>query len=125
MELVNIFLESDAGRVKLSIEESEFVSSWKAIDIFINKLKKYIDVEKSLFYLVIKNKDIFYFKCNKGSVSQLDNEFFTFDENRIFINSYNRIVGIEFIVTDTMPISIYPLRDIYVLATSSSKQFYD
>ncbi|CAC21279.1 41L protein [Yaba-like disease virus] len=129
MEVINIFLESDTGRVKLAIDSCEkdknFIPMWKAVDIFIKKLRKYIDVEKSSFYLVIKNKDIFYFKYNKGSVTQLENEFFTFNENRIFVNSYNEIIGIEFIITDTMPISIYPLNNILILASSNNKQFYD
>ncbi|AOE46402.1 putative virion core protein [Sheeppox virus] len=130
MELVNIFLESDCGRVKIEVQnntndsECKKSSVVKSTNNFIDIINQYINVEKSTFYLAIKNQDIFIFKYDKGKISQIENEFFTFNSELMFVNNYNKITGIEFIVTDTMSIHIYPKVGLSVISSSNNNKFY-
>nr|WGO62670.1 virion core protein [Wadden Sea poxvirus] len=124
MELVNIFLESDTGRSKIIIKYNDKLTIWQYVDKFIDILKQYINVEESSFYLAIKDKDIFVFKYDKGSISLIENEFAVFDENLLLVDDYNYIIGIEFIITNTMPINIFPKNNVIITATVNNHRFY-
>ncbi|WDR52965.1 Virion core protein E11, partial [Monkeypox virus] len=99
MELVNIFLETDAGRVKFVIKNTDDVCASELINKFVELLSEYIHIDQSEFYLVVKDKDIFYFKCDRGSISIVNNEFYVFDEPLLFVKDFTKITGVEFIVT--------------------------
>ncbi|AUL80477.1 hypothetical protein [Vaccinia virus] len=79
MELVNTFLETDAGRVKFAIQNTDDVGASELINKFVELLIEYIHIDQSEFYLVVKDKYIFYFKCDRGSISIVNNEFYVFD----------------------------------------------
>ncbi|ASK51244.1 Virion core protein [Eptesipox virus] len=134
IELVNIFLETDNGRVKLKVneydlEECEACISTnivhKAVEKLVYVLSSYFFIEESIFYLAIKNNDIFIFKCDKGTISIINNEYFVFDESLFFTDQYNKITGIEFIVTESMPCKIKPRNNISISATANNHKFYD
>lgn len=42
----------------------------------------------------------------------------------MFVNNYNKITGIEFIVTDTMSMHIYPKVGLSVISSSNNNKFY-
>ncbi|AEN03634.1 putative virion core protein [Yokapox virus] len=125
MELINIFLETDSGRVKLYIKEDECKNVSYAVKHFINILSDYIDIEQSEFYLVVKDKNIFYFKCDKGSVSIINNEYYVFDENLLFINDYDKVIGVEFVITESMPSRIFSKDGYCIVSVVSTHKFYN
>ncbi|AUI80733.1 virion core protein [White-tailed deer poxvirus] len=131
MELINVFLTADNGRVKLSIigiDENDQCKNIRSINKIIKRIIRvigeYIILQESVFYLVLKSKDIFIFKYNKGHISQVENnEFFVFDENLVFADTFNKITGIEFIITDSMPVMISPKKGISVNVSSFNKKY--
>ncbi|AKJ93695.1 virion core protein [Raccoonpox virus] len=125
MELVNIFLETDTGRVKFSINNTESVCVSELINKFVELLSEYIHIDQSEFYLVLKDKDIFYFKCDRGSISIVNNEFYVFDESLLFVKDFTKVTGIEFIVTESMPTRIVPKNDYAVISVVTNHKFYD
>ncbi|AST09459.1 virion core protein [NY_014 poxvirus] len=124
MELVNIFLETDSGRLKLCCDKRDKTAS-DAVKNFIDVLSEYIDIEQSDFYLVVKDKDIFYFKCDRGSVSIVNNEFYVFDETLLFTSEYDKVTGVEFVITESMPTRLIPRRGYAVTFVVSTHRFYD
>ncbi|WWS32702.1 virion core protein [Variola virus] len=125
MELVNIFLETDAGRVKFVIKNTDDVCASELINKFVELLSEYIHIDQSEFYLVVKYKDIFYFKCDKGSISIVSNEFYVFDEPLLFVKDYTNVTGVEFIVTETMPCRIIPKNNHAVISVVTNHKFYN
>ncbi|AOP31544.1 virion core protein [Skunkpox virus] len=125
MELVNIFLETDAGRVKFVINNTESVCASELINKFVELLSEYIEIDQSEFYLVLKDKDIFYFKCDRGSISIVNNEYYVFDEPLLFVKDCSKVTGIEFIVTESMPSRIIPKNNYAVVSVVTNHKFYD
>ncbi|QDJ95012.1 virion core protein [Hypsugopox virus] len=134
IELINIFLETDNGRVKLKVNEYDLEECnacrsssilHKAVEKLIYVLNSYFFVEESTFYLAIKNKDIFIFKYDKGTISIINNEYFIFDEKLIFTDQYNKIIGLEFIINESMPCKIKPRNNILISTISSNHKFYN
>uniref|UniRef100_A0AAU7E1Y8 Virion core protein n=1 Tax=Rousettus bat poxvirus TaxID=3141933 RepID=A0AAU7E1Y8_9POXV len=133
MELANIFLETDAGKVKLEFDAAHrrpccgtptaLVDA--AADFFMQTLDKYIIVEQSLFYMAVRNKDMFYYKCEYGVLSQVLNEFFVFDN--VFLLATGKeasVSGVSFVITDQFPIIIRPRRRYAVHVYSNNTRFY-
>ncbi len=134
MELVNIFLDSESGRVKILLPHEKIDGECscrlsyvtKSIDYFVKELDKYLHVNKSSFYLAIRDKDLFVFRLNRGSISLVQNEYFLFDDNLLFTEEKGeRILGVEFLVTGDTPVRIVPRDGISVLSSATYNKYYD
>ncbi|QHG62600.1 virion core protein [Cetacean poxvirus 1] len=124
MELINVFLDTDTGRVKIDIVDKKTISIKDAINNIVTLLNNYIVISHSVFYLAIKDKDIFVFKCYNGTVTLVQNDFFVFDDNLIFSNNYDVVKGIEFIITESMPIHIKAKNKCSIKVSASNNRYY-
>lgn len=133
MELANIFLETDDGKVKLTYEHAQGARCRRsgrhmleAAEHFLDVLDKYIFVQDSTFYMAIRDGDMLYFRCDRGKISPVHNEFFVFD--RVFVLSAGNagtVHGVTFVVTDQFPIVVRPRRRLSVHVYSNNTRFYE
>ncbi|AWU47084.1 Virion core protein [Sea otter poxvirus] len=141
MEIVNIFLETNSGRIRIALNTSTHKCSScigecvctnnvirTAINNFLDVLDKYIDINRSIFYIALRDKDMFFFKCDCGTTTLINNEFYVFDHGLIITDDdYNErdILAIGFIITDTLPISILPRENVSISVYSCNGRYYD
>lgn len=128
MELANIFLETDEGKVKLvfarDLRHKTHRDVMYAAEYFMDILDEYISVAGSSFYMAIRDDDMFYFYCDHGSISPV-HDFFVFD--RMFLASSDQagpVRGVAFVITDQFPIVVRPRRKFLVYVYSDNTRFY-
>ncbi|ANS71128.1 virion core protein [Pteropox virus] len=133
MEIINIFLDTESGKIKFSSPaftcgECTRVNYIKnTINTFLDELDKYIDVDKSDFYIAIKDKDIFYFHCVNGTTSMVNNEFYIFNHGLLVSDSEKKetddVQSVVFVITDTLPATVFPRKNVSVTFYSCNNKF--
>ncbi|QGM48751.1 MPPV-127 virion core protein [Magpiepox virus 2] len=131
MELVNIVLESELEKARLVYEVPDKKCRRtgceinKAIKYFLSIIKKLIKLEESTFYMVIRDSTLFTFKYDKGNISLVENNFYTYSKELTSKDcNFSNITGICFTINDEMSISIRPKPGYRVSVRSDNSKYY-
>ncbi|CCD83217.1 conserved hypothetical pox protein [Squirrelpox virus] len=141
IELINVFLTTDAGRVCLSSPrdrcncdaqpcECSPNAHLRALEHFLGELDAYIDVRRSTFYAALRDRDIFVYRCERGAPVLEENEFFVFDRRFAFVEDDPRLAerkvsAVVFLVTETLDACVVPREGVAVSAVASNHRYYD
>ncbi|ARF02707.1 SWPV1-108 [Shearwaterpox virus] len=131
MELINIVLESESEKVRLVYEvpnkqcRRTGCEINKAVKYFLSIIKKYIKLDESTFYIVIRDNTLFTFKYDKGNINLVENNFYTYSrELTTKACNSSDITGICFTINDEMNISIRPKTGYKLSIRSDNSRYY-
>ncbi|QRI42833.1 virion core protein [Cheloniid poxvirus 1] len=131
MELVNIVLESDSEKIRLVYEipdkkcKRTSCEINKAVKYFLSILKKFIKLDESIFYIVVRDNTLFTFKYDKGNISLIENNFYTYGRELTTKEcSSSDITGVCFIINNEMSISVRPKNGYKISVISDNSKYY-
>lgn len=123
-------LESDFEKIKLKYEipgkcKRDGCEIMHAIDYFLSIIDRYIKVEESSFYLVVKDITLFTFKYEKDKLTLIENSFYTYGKEQVTVYKQpDDINTICFTITDDMNISIKPRTGYCIKVRSDNSKYY-
>lgn len=134
MEAINVFLETASGRTRIIYSDEDCTcpaqcraTARRAAARMVEELDKYIVVADSVFTLAVRDADIFYYLCDRGSVSLANNEFYVFHHGLLFSDdaAEEAVTGVGFVVTDSTHVRVVPRPGIAVVVYSDNSRAYE
>ena len=129
MELANVFLETDEGKLPLRFElpppcQRTGREMREALEHFLSVLDKYMHVDKSTFYMAVRDGELLYFRCENGRVAPVEHDFFVFDDVFDFAKEPAEVRAVTFVLTDRMPVLLRMRKRYALRAYANSRRYY-